>query len=100
VWSSERRPSARKPGDRRREQQRRVREVLDGDAISTIQRPIFDVRTGTVAGVVARTRVAKLPMRGGDAWIAEAEAVGLLEEFEIAVLRAAMRDVGLLPSSV
>jgi EAL domain-containing protein (putative c-di-GMP-specific phosphodiesterase class I)/FixJ family two-component response regulator len=100
VWSSERRPSARKPGDRRREQQRRVREVIDGDAISTIQRPIFDVRTGSVAGVVARTRVAKLPMRGGDAWIAEAEAVGLLEEFEIAVLRAAVRDVGLLPSSV
>ena len=100
VWSSERRSSARTPGDRRREQQRRVRDALEADAISTVQRPIFDVRTGGVAGVVARTRVAKLPMRGGDAWIAEAEAVGLLEEFETAVLRAANRDAGSLPSAV
>jgi EAL domain-containing protein (putative c-di-GMP-specific phosphodiesterase class I)/FixJ family two-component response regulator len=99
VWSTERRPATRAPGDRRKEQQRRIRDVLDTDAISAVHRPIYDVNSATVVGVAARTRVAKLPMRGGDAWIAEAEAVGLLEEFEIAVLRAADRDAGLLPSA-
>jgi len=99
VWSTERHTTTRAPGDRRREQQRRIRDALDTDAISTLYRSIFDVNSATVVGVAARTRVAKLPMRGGDAWIAEAEAVGLLEEFEIAVLRAAARDAGLLPSA-
>jgi EAL domain-containing protein (putative c-di-GMP-specific phosphodiesterase class I)/DNA-binding NarL/FixJ family response regulator len=102
VWSADasaRRGTPRTPGDRRREQQRRVRDVLDAGAISTAPRSIFDVRTGAVAGVLARTRVARLPMRGGDAWLAEADAVGLLEEFETAVLQAAERDTGMLPSS-
>jgi EAL domain-containing protein (putative c-di-GMP-specific phosphodiesterase class I)/CheY-like chemotaxis protein len=100
IWSGEQRLSARAPGDRRREQQCRVRDALAGDAIGTVHRPVVDVRTGRVAGIVARTRVAKLPMRGADAWLAEADAVGLLEEFETAVLRAAQRDAGLLPSVV
>jgi EAL domain-containing protein (putative c-di-GMP-specific phosphodiesterase class I)/CheY-like chemotaxis protein len=99
VWSGERRATPRAPGDRRREQQRRIRDALDAGAVSTVHRPIFDVRSAAAVGVVARTRVAKLPMRGGDAWLAEAEAVGLLEEFELAVLRAAVQEAGLLPSS-
>lgn len=99
VWSTERRATTRAPGDRRKERQRRIRDALDTDAVSAVHRPILDVNSATVVGVAARTRVAKLPMRGGDAWIAEAEAVGLLEEFEIAVLRAADRDAGLLPSA-
>jgi EAL domain-containing protein (putative c-di-GMP-specific phosphodiesterase class I)/ActR/RegA family two-component response regulator len=99
VWSAQRPPAPRTPGDRRRDQQRRVREALDAGAVSTIPRSIVEIRTGAVAGVLARTRVARLPMRAGDAWLAEAEAVGLLEEFETEVLRAADRDSALLPSS-
>ncbi len=98
VWSSERRASGRTPGERRKEQQHRIRDALDSGAVSAVHHPIFDVQTGATAGLSARSRVAKLPMRGGDAWIAEAEAVGLLEEFEIAVLRAADREAGLMPS--
>lgn len=98
IWSGERTPGARNPGERRRAQRQRVREALDDGSVTATHRTIFDVRTGAVAGLAARTRVAKLPMRGGDAWAAEAEAVGLLEEFDIAVLRAAKRDAGLVPS--
>ncbi len=98
LWSGERPTGTHKPRDRRRAQQQRVREALDDGSVGTTHRTIFDVRTGAVAGVAARTRIAKLPMRGGDAWAAEAEAVGLLEEFDLAVLRAADRDAGLLPS--
>ena len=85
VWSSERRATARTPGERRKEQQHRIRDALDSGAVSAVHHPIFDVQTGATAGLAARSRVAKLPLRGGDAWIAEAEAVGLLEECEIAV---------------
>lgn len=99
VWSGERRAATRGPGERRSEQQRRIRDALDTDAVSIEHRPILDVRSAAVVGVGGRTRVAKLPMRGGDAWLAEAEAVGLLEEFELAVLRAAVREAGLLPSA-
>ena len=98
VWSGDRR-ATRGPGDRRKEQQHRIRDAIDSDAVSTVQRTIFVVRNKTAVGVAARTRVAKLPMRGGDAWLAEAEAVGLLEEFELAVLRAAVQEVELLPSA-
>jgi EAL domain-containing protein (putative c-di-GMP-specific phosphodiesterase class I)/CheY-like chemotaxis protein len=98
IWSGERMPGLRNPGVRRRAQRQRVREALDDGSVTATYRTIFDVRTGAVAGLAARTRVAKLPMRGGDAWAAEAEAVGLLEEFDIAVLRAADRDAGLVPS--
>src|SRR5207249_8764165 len=34
VWTGERRAVQRKPGDRRREQQRRIHDVLDTDAVS------------------------------------------------------------------
>ena len=98
IWSGDRTPGAHNPWDRRRAQRQRVREALDDGSVTATYRTIFDVRTGAVAGLAARTRVAKLPMRGGDAWSAEAEAVGLLEAFDIAVLRAADRDAGLVPS--
>jgi EAL domain-containing protein (putative c-di-GMP-specific phosphodiesterase class I)/CheY-like chemotaxis protein len=98
IWSVDRAPGAHNPWERRRAQRERVREALDDGSVTATYRTIFDVRTGAVAGLAARTRVAKLPMRGGDAWAAEAEAVGLLEEFDIAALLAADRDAGLVPS--
>jgi len=98
VWTGDRRPK-RKPGDRRHEQQRRIRDVLETEAVNATYRPIFDVQTSAVVGIQACTRVARLPMRSADAWLAEAEAVGLLLEFELAVLRAAVRDAGLTPAS-
>jgi len=98
VWTGERRPTNR-PGDRRREQQSRIRDVLDSAAVGATYRPIYDVHRAAVSGISAHTRVAKLPMRRADAWIAEAEAVGLLQEFELAAFRAAVGDAGLMPSS-
>jgi EAL domain-containing protein (putative c-di-GMP-specific phosphodiesterase class I)/ActR/RegA family two-component response regulator len=99
VWTSERRPAARKPGERRHEQQRRIREVLDSGAVNANFRPILEIETSAVVGIEACTRVARLPMRTADAWLAEAEAVGMLVPFELAVLRAAIRDAGLTPAS-
>jgi EAL domain-containing protein (putative c-di-GMP-specific phosphodiesterase class I)/ActR/RegA family two-component response regulator len=99
VWSGDQPSHAGALGERRRAQRRRVRDALGSGAIGAVPRAIHDVWTGAIAGVFARTRVAKLPMRGADAWLAEAEAVDLLTEFEIEVLRAAVRDVAPLPSS-
>jgi EAL domain-containing protein (putative c-di-GMP-specific phosphodiesterase class I)/ActR/RegA family two-component response regulator len=99
VWTGERRPTKRKPGDRRHEQQRRIRDVLQSDALSATYRPIFDIEAAAVVGIQAATRVARLPVRSADAWLAEAEAVGLLLEYELAVLRAAVHDAGLTPAS-
>ena len=99
VWSVERRPTKRKPGDRRHEQQRRIRDVLESEAVNATFRPIFDVENSTVVGIQASIRVARLPVRSADAWLAEAESVGLLRQFELAALRAAVRDAGLTPAS-
>jgi EAL domain-containing protein (putative c-di-GMP-specific phosphodiesterase class I)/ActR/RegA family two-component response regulator len=99
VWTGEQRTTTRRPGDRRRDQQRRIRDVLDSDAVSAIHEPIYDVQRSAVVGISARTRVAWLPMRTADAWLAEAEAVGLLEDFELATFGAAIRDAGLTPAA-
>jgi EAL domain-containing protein (putative c-di-GMP-specific phosphodiesterase class I)/FixJ family two-component response regulator len=99
VWSIRPRAVHRSPGNRRHEQQRRIRDVLDADAVNATFRPIFDVESSAVAGIQASTRVARLPVRTADAWLAEAEAVGLLLEFELEVLRATIRDAGLMPAS-
>lgn len=99
VWGGARETGPRRPGSRRSEQQSRIRDVLNGDALSAAFQPIFEAETGAVAGVEAVTRVARLPVRGLDAWLAEAEAVGLLLDFELAATRVALGNLPLVPGS-
>ncbi len=59
--------------------------------------PIFDIRNGDVVGVEALARFATQPQRPPEVWFAEAAAVGLLLPVELAVIRAALRELPLVP---
>jgi EAL domain-containing protein (putative c-di-GMP-specific phosphodiesterase class I)/FixJ family two-component response regulator len=86
------------PGARRREQQRRIRELLESDSLSVSFEPVVAVDSGSIVGVEAITRVARLPVRALDWWLAEAEAAGMLLGFELASTQAALADLSLVPS--
>jgi EAL domain-containing protein (putative c-di-GMP-specific phosphodiesterase class I) len=92
-------PAPRDPGSRRREQRARVREVIDHRAVRAAFQPIFDLVSGETVGVEALPRFAMLPVRGADAWFAEAEAVGSLGTLQATAIGAALAGLHELPSS-
>ena len=77
----------------------RVREVLDEDAVEVTFQPIVDLRERAVVGYEALARFPTHPPRSADAWFADAAAVGLQRELELAALGAALAHVERLPDS-
>ena len=59
--------------------------------------PIADLATGKTVGVEALARFASKPTRSPDKWFADATAVGLCAELELAAIRAA---VAAFPTSI
>ena len=57
-------------------------------------------RHGTIVGLDARPRVATLPHRSYDHWLADAEAAELLLDMEIAAFRASLTALPLIPEDV
>ena len=98
VWGNEL-PPMRTPGTRRREQRARVLEAIQQRALRTAFQPIFDLASGQMVGAEALARFARLPVRGPDAWFAEAEAVGLRDVLEAAAIRSALDGLPEIPSS-
>jgi EAL domain-containing protein (putative c-di-GMP-specific phosphodiesterase class I)/CheY-like chemotaxis protein len=84
---------------RQRDRHARVRRVIDGDRLSMVFQPIVDLKDGTIAGVEALARVATRPTRPPNEWFAEAAAVGLLLELELAAIRAAVAHLDRLPET-
>lgn len=97
AWGNEL-TGLRTPGSRRREQRARVREVIERGAVRSALQPIFDLASGAMVGVEALARFARLPVRGPDAWFAEAEAVGLLAVLEATAIRSALDGLAEIPS--
>lgn len=89
----------RRPASRRRQLQReRVERVIADREFAVVFQPIFDLEGGEAVGVEALARFSALPRRSPDAWIAEAEAVGLLVDLELALAGAALDALGRLPA--
>ena len=82
---------------RQRDRHGRVRRILDGNRLSMVFQPIVDLKDGTLAGVEALARIASRPARPPDEWFAEADAVGLLREMELAAVRLALAELERLP---
>ena len=76
-----------------------ARAILDG-AITVEFAPIEDVTTGRVVGFDARPRVATLPHRSYDHWLADAESADLLLDIEMAAFRASLLALPLIPDDV
>jgi PAS domain S-box-containing protein len=77
----------------------RIQSVLDADGPSIVVQPIVDLRTGIVVGGEALARFGALPEQGPDAWFADAAAVGLGADLELAAVRRALAALPALPDS-
>jgi DNA-binding NarL/FixJ family response regulator len=73
-----------------------AKAILDG-AITTEFEPIADLATGQIVGLDARPRVATLPHRSYDTWLADAEAADLLLDVELAAFRASLLALPMIP---
>ena len=80
----------------RQAQLERVRKVLLGESMLMVFQPIADLALGTIVGFEALARFDDA--RGPDLWFAEAQAVGLGTQLELAAVRTAVRHLPQLPS--
>jgi EAL domain-containing protein (putative c-di-GMP-specific phosphodiesterase class I)/CheY-like chemotaxis protein len=76
-----------------------AKAILDG-AITVEFEPIEDLATGRVVGFDARPRVATLPHRSYDNWLADAEAADLLLDIEMAAFRASLLALAAIPDDL
>ena len=76
-----------------------ARAIIDG-AITAEFEPIAELATGRIVGLDARPRVATLPHRPYDAWLADAEAADLLLDFEMSAFRACVSALPMMPEDV
>jgi diguanylate cyclase (GGDEF)-like protein/PAS domain S-box-containing protein len=87
--------------DQTREHQRdSILGVLDGAGIQIVLQPIVELATGRVVAAEALSRFGDEPRRSPDLWFADAEAVGLGKELELAAIRAALTHLDALPADV
>lgn len=80
------------------DRQRVIRGTLASNAFEVVFQPIVDLQTGRAVGAEALTRFEASPMRPPDVWFAEAAAVGLGVELEMATIRSALGQLRRLPS--
>jgi DNA-binding NarL/FixJ family response regulator len=76
-----------------------AKAILDG-VITVEFEPIEDLATGRVVGFDARPRVATLPHRSYDTWLADAEAADLLLDMEMAAFRASLLGLAAIPDDL
>jgi PAS domain S-box-containing protein len=75
----------------------RINAMLSGRNCSMRFQPIVDFRNGDVIGMEALARFKAPPRQPPDHWFAEADAVGLLPELEMAAIEAAIPNVAAVP---
>lgn len=83
-----------------REQVRRIQMLLDGGRLRSVLQPIVDLSSGRVVGAEALLRVEVDPRRPPDVWFAEAAAVELHVDLELAALRLALAHAEVVPDDV
>ncbi|QJR37665.1 sensor domain-containing phosphodiesterase [Gemmatimonas groenlandica] len=83
-----------------REVRARIESIIAEEAFSIAYQPIYDLSTNVVVSCEALSRFAATPYRTPDVWFAEAEAVGLGIELELAAIRAALTAFMHLPDEI
>ena len=76
-----------------------ARAILDG-VITAEFEPIAELATGRVVGLDAHPRVATLPHRSYDTWLADAEGADLLLDFELSAFRASLSALQIIPEDL
>ncbi|MGH2637341.1 MAG: EAL domain-containing protein [Actinomycetota bacterium] len=90
--------SRQQPSRRRRLQRERVERVIEQREFSMVFQPIVDLDDGAMVGAEALARFTTLPMRSPEAWLAEADAVGLLVDLDLALANASLDALPGLPA--
>lgn len=85
------------PLPRRAERGARVAKAILERAVVPSFEPVVDTRSRLVVGLDARPRVRIWPERSYDGWLADAEAEGLLLDFELNAFRAAFPVLDRIP---
>jgi EAL domain-containing protein (putative c-di-GMP-specific phosphodiesterase class I)/DNA-binding NarL/FixJ family response regulator len=80
--------------DARLERVSRVRQALDEGGVAVVFQPIVGLEDGRTVGFEALARFAVPPARGPEEWFAEASAIGLGIDLELAAMRLALARVG------
>jgi EAL domain-containing protein (putative c-di-GMP-specific phosphodiesterase class I)/DNA-binding NarL/FixJ family response regulator len=78
-------------------QRRRVQRALHKGGIAVALQPVLDLRTEEIAGAEATAVFRTGPERSSDSWFAEARAVDKLLALEMALVDAAIGQMGRLP---
>jgi EAL domain-containing protein (putative c-di-GMP-specific phosphodiesterase class I) len=78
----------------------RVSRAIERDNVAIAYQPIYEFSSNEVIGVEALARFPDSEGRGPDDWFAEAAAVGLGIDLELAAVRAAVRGLKHLPPEV
>jgi len=91
---------ARTIASRHRAAERIHRVIAEPGRMTMLFQPIVDLRFGTVIGVEALSRFGVRPRRSPDRWFAEAAAVGLGIELELAAARKALEHAPALPDGM
>jgi EAL domain-containing protein (putative c-di-GMP-specific phosphodiesterase class I)/CheY-like chemotaxis protein len=81
-----------------RAQIRRIKLAMEGEGLTMVFQPIFDLRQGSIVGLEALSRFTNDPSRPPNSWFAEAQTVGLGLELELAAVEAALSRLLDLPS--
>lgn len=76
-----------------------AKAILEGTITAEFE-PIADVAKGRIVGLDARPRVATLPHRSYDTWLADAEAADLLLDVEMAAFRASLTALPMVPDDL
>ena len=82
----------------RREMTERVTAMLDAAAFTAVYQPIFHLAEQKIIGFEALTRFWLRPIRSPDIWFAEAAAVGLSEQLEMAAIAKAFTSLQQIPA--
>jgi EAL domain-containing protein (putative c-di-GMP-specific phosphodiesterase class I)/FixJ family two-component response regulator len=75
----------------------RIRQALDGDSLTMLYQPVYDLTSRTMVGCEALARFLTEPVRGPDRWFADAASVGLGTPLELAAIGTALRALQVLP---
>lgn len=85
-------------GSRRREELlSRIGGVFEGDYLSMVFQPIFDLGSGKVDGFEGLSRFSAEPVRSPDHWFREAAEAGLGTALEVLAIRKAVAEMPALP---
>jgi EAL domain-containing protein (putative c-di-GMP-specific phosphodiesterase class I) len=84
----------------RMESRSRIETLLEGRGLWHVFQPVFDITNGDCFAVEALARFPSPPKRAPDVWFAEAHAMGVGIELEVASVKKALSSLPLLADDI